>query len=303
VRVWRRLQQIGAVAVKGQAYALPATEETLEDFTWLRQEILDAGGGAMLLQAESLLEGDAEIIRLFRSERDADYRKIAEEAAVLASALLTEKELDDEPGAERTLRLLRERLDLIAAIDFFQASGRGEAEQEIAAATDALRRRGEERLAVADSAGPEPRAGSLWVTRAGVYVDRLASAWLVSRFVDAEAGFTFVRPGEALPRDALPFDMAGVQWGHHGAHCTAETLASYFRREDHALTKVAEVVHDLDLKDAGFGRPEAAGLKRLLDGLCAATTDDQERIRRAMPIFDALYAGFAQEPGSTGEAR
>src|SRR4051812_3503705 len=98
VRVWRRLQQIGAVAVKGQAYALPATEESLEDFTWLRQEILDAGGGALLLRAESLLEGDAEIVQLFRSERDADYRKIAEEAGALSATLRAEKEPEELAG-------------------------------------------------------------------------------------------------------------------------------------------------------------------------------------------------------------
>lgn len=303
VRVWRRLQQIGAVAVKGQTYALPATEETLEDFTWLRQEILDAGGGALLLRAESLLEGDAEIVQLFRSERDSDYRKIAEEAAALTSVLLAEKDCEELAGAERTLRILRERLEQLAGVDFFQASGRYEAEAGIASAAAALQRRGEECLTLSDAEGPGLSPASVWITRAGVFVDRLASAWLICRFVDPQATFAFVRPGEALPPHAVPFDMAGVKWGHHGAHCTAETLASHFRPDDHALEMVAQVVHDLDLKDAGFGRPEAAGLKRLLDGLCAATADDQERIRRAMPIFDALYAGFAEEPGSTGELR
>jgi hypothetical protein len=297
VRVWRRLQLIGAVAVKGQTYALPASEDTLEDFTWLRQEIVDAGGGALLLRAESLLEGEAEIVQLFRAERDAEYRKIAEEAASLALVLENEKEPEELCGAERTLQQLRQRLQQSVALDFFAAGGRSAAESALTAAASRLERRGEEvRKEPVHGVTSAPR-GRLWVTRAGVYVDRIASAWIISRFIDPEAGFGFVRPGEVLPERAIPFDMAGVEWGHHGANCTAETLVAHFRSDDPALAAVAQVVHDLDLKDAGFGRPEAPGLKRLLDGLCAATTDDQERLRRATPFFEALYAGFAAELG------
>jgi hypothetical protein len=110
--------------------------------------------------------------------------------------------------------------------------------------------------------------------------------------VDPEARFAFVTPGEAVPPNAVPFDMAGVELGHQGAQCSAEVLADRFRPDDSALRAVAEVVHDLDLKDVGFGRAEAPGLKRLLDGICARTADDHERIRQAEPIFEALYAGF-----------
>jgi hypothetical protein len=123
-------------------------------------------------------------------------------------------------------------------------------------------------------------------------VDRLACAWMIRRFIDADARFLFVRPGEPLPEAVIPFDMAGVELGHHGAQCSAEVVAARYRPEDPALRAVAEVVHDLDLKDEGFGRPEAAGLKRLLDGICSGTHHDLERIDRASPIFEALYLGF-----------
>src|SRR5437764_9181757 len=101
VRVWRRLQQIGAVAVKNAAYALPDTEAALEDLTWLRQEIVDAGGGALLVRAQGLGSGDAEIMQLFREEREQDYRKLAEEVAVFTEGLRHDKQLEPEalPGA------------------------------------------------------------------------------------------------------------------------------------------------------------------------------------------------------------
>jgi hypothetical protein len=115
---------------------------------------------------------------------------------------------------------------------------------------------------------------------------------MLQRFVDPEARFTFVSSGTPVPEGGIPFDMAGVELGHQGARCSAEVVAERFRPADMALRAVAEIVHDLDLKDEGFGRPEAPGLKRLLDGICAVTSDDQERIRVASPVFEALYVGF-----------
>ena len=106
VRVWRRLQQIGAVAVKNAAYALPDTETALEDMTWLRQEIIDAGGGALLLRAQCLGSADVEIVQLFREERDREYQKLAGEAAMFTDSLRHDKHLGpgNLSGAERTLR-------------------------------------------------------------------------------------------------------------------------------------------------------------------------------------------------------
>jgi hypothetical protein len=298
VRVWRRLQQLGAVAVRNAAYALPETEETLEDLTWLQQEILDAGGGAPLLRASGIGTADAEIEALFREDRSRGYRKLAEEAATLLRALRTEKgwEPDDLSGAARTLRQIAARLEAVRALDFFQAPGLDEAEAAVRASRELLDVRTGRVVPREEETGamPETDRGRLWVTRAGVYVDRLACAWMILRFVDPEARFAFVAPGEALPDGAIPFDMAGAELGHHESRCSAETLCWRYRPDDVALQAVAEVVHDLDLKDEGFGRPEAPGLKRLLDGLCAGTSDDPERIRKALPLFDALYAGFQQ---------
>lgn len=276
--------------MKNAAYALPDTSSALEDFTWLRQEIIDAGGGALLLRAEALGAADAEIIALFRQEREEDYRKLLEDVATFTAGL--PDLLTDSASGERALRQLQTRLEAIRALDFFPGavSAQAEAALERAAAAHSRQRDPE-----AQPAGPKllGEMGQHWVTRAGVYVDRLACAWIILRFVDAEARFTFVAPDEPLPGGAIPFDMAGVEFGHHGTCCSAETLAAHVGPENPALRAVAEVVHDLDLKENSFGRPEAPGLKRLLDGICAVTRDDAERVRLACPVFDALYHGFS----------
>jgi len=144
----------------------------------------------------------------------------------------------------------------------------------------------------------EALKGLVWVTRAGVHVDRIASAWLVRRFVDPQARFRFV-PGKAAAAGPgeVRFDMAEAEITHEGDRCTFEVLLGRAGLSgDKALAAVAEIVHDIDLKDGKFGRPEADGLRTLVAGLCAATTDDQERLRRGAAIFDDLHRYFAK-PG------
>jgi hypothetical protein len=294
VRVWRRLQQLGAVAVKNAAYALPNTEAALEDFQWLGQEIVDAGGGVMLLQADGLGEADEEIRELFRAERSKDYLKLRDDADRLAENCRSDKDAATEltTNGERLIRQLRERHSQIRALDFFDAPSAGAASKSIDLAESAMNERLGLKGRTETMMGGRPTVGSLWVTRKGVYVDRLGCAWLIRRFVDVEARFLTVNPGEPLPAKSIPFDMKGVEFGHHGQQCSFETMVLRFAPEDSALRAVAEVVHDLDLKDEGFGRAEAPGLKRLLDGICAATEDDQKRIEMAHPLFEALYLGF-----------
>lgn len=296
VRVWRRLGQIGAVALKNGAYVLPDHEEALEDLTWLRQEILDAGGGALLLRAHVLEAADGEVEQLFRAERDGDYRKLAVDLDAWIKTFRATGELDAAARleAERALRQLRERLTTIRRLDFFAAEQGPVVEAAFRAAAELLEARKEPSMGLSKATPPPlEETGRLWVTRAGVHVDRMACAWIIRRFIDPEARFQFVRPDDPVPEAGVPFDMAGVELGHHGPRCSAEVVAARYRPDDPALRAVAEVVHDLDLKDEGFGRPEAPGLKRLLDGICSGTTQDLERIERAAPLFEALYQGFA----------
>ena len=135
--------------------------------------------------------------------------------------------------------------------------------------------------------------GRLWVTRPRPGVDRMASAWLIRRFIDAKARFGFITDVKSAG-DALPFDMFGAGFGHEGDHCTFETLAARFDIRDPAVTRIAAIVHDLDLKDGKFGAPEAATLGIAIDGLQLSSMEDGVLLDRGITLFEALYRSFAQ---------
>jgi len=142
-----------------------------------------------------------------------------------------------------------------------------------------------------------PYRGRTWVTRRGVLVDRIASAWLIQGFLDHEARFRFVTPGEAPAPGELRFDMAEADFGHEGDRCTFETLVERFSPDDPALRQLAEIIHDLDLKDGKYGRVETPGVALLIAGLAASEPDDAARIHQGRGLFDCLYS--ALRPGPT----
>jgi hypothetical protein len=131
------------------------------------------------------------------------------------------------------------------------------------------------------------------VTRTGVHVDRIASAWLVRRFVDPEARFRFVPAKGHVPAPGeLRFDMFEAEFTHEGDRCTFEVLLTRLGLGEPALRAIAEIVHDIDLKDGKFARPEAEGIRTLVDGICAATGDDEERLARGGAVFEDLHSHF-----------
>lgn len=294
VKIWRRLQGLGAVAIKNSVYVLPAGDEPLEDFQWVLREIEEGGGEASICEAR-FVEGlsDAEIRDLFHAARNADYEQIAAEARDLLAALRT---ADRAGEAAAQIRRLRRRLTQAAAIDYFEAPARRTAEEALAAAEAGL---------VSGAEGDEatlrqpPRPdlsrvrGCTWVTRREVHIDRMASAWLIRRFIDPQARFLFVpargyRPGPG----ELRFDMFEAEFTHEGDRCTFEVLIERARLADPALRQIAEIVHDIDFKDAKYDRPEAPGIGQLVAGIVAAHAADEDRIERACTVFDDLLAYF-----------
>jgi hypothetical protein len=133
-----------------------------------------------------------------------------------------------------------------------------------------------------------------WATRADVHIDRSASAWLIGRFIDPDAEFTFVAGPDDVPADATPFDMRGVEFGHHGNDCTFETLLRRHDLADPVLWRIAEIVHEADIDDARFDAPEAPGLDTVLRGL-SMVADDQRVLELTGPLFDGLYEFFRRE--------
>ena len=166
----------------------------------------------------------------------------------------------------------------------------GVTDEEMGAMFDAVTDEMEE-----DGAQPLHRVepGRTWVTREGVHVDRIASAWLIRRFIDPEARFKFVPARGYEPRRGeLRFDMFDAEYTHEGDRCTFQTLMVKFGLRDRALAAIGEIVHDIDCKDEQFGRPETAGVASLIRGITRTQDDDLARLERGGSVLDDLYASF-----------
>lgn len=294
VKIGRRLAALGALALKSSVYLLPYSAATTEDFQWIRREILQGGGDATIVQA-ALLEGvtDEQLEEQFRAARDQDFAELAADARRLSDSV----EGDDElPGSfEMELGRLEKRLAEISAIDYFGGSQRETAAGLVAG----LRRRLQPPSRDADAPRERPR-GCTWVTRAGVHVDRIASAWLVRRFIDTEATFKFVPAKGYVPAvGELRFDMYEAEFTHEGDQCTFEVLCRRFQLEQPGLEAIAEIVHDIDLKDNRYGRPETPGVARMIAGICLIERDDVERLRRGFELLDGLLLALARSAPPT----
>jgi len=306
VKIGRRLQRVGAVPVKNSVYVLPDQEGSLEDLQWIRTEIASAGGEAFVCRAEFIDGLTSEQIRhLFRDARKGEYAEIAGRARDLRSEFRlqrghTRDEVSPVRAADELARL-RRRFSAVVALDFFAASERVMAKEALDALEAELSPKqpgGDQARRASHTAPPEhsEHRGRTWVTREGVFVDRMASAWLIRRYVDPGARFRFVREGAYRPASGeLRFDMFDGEFTHVGDRCTFEVLLERFAPDDPALRSLAEVVHDIDLRDGKFGREDAAGIERVLAGIVRAHADDAARIDRAAVLFDELRALFASE--------
>jgi hypothetical protein len=297
VKVWRQLQSLGAVSLKNSVYALPSRDDTREDFQWLLRTILAGSGEGTLVEAR-IVDGftDQELEALFQAARDADYQAIAEEARALAASLdKHRKGKGPVSDAQNAVRRLRKRLAATFALDFFSASGRETADGLVSA----LEARLSARLSVPESAAPSPTAafkGRTWVTRQGVHIDRIACAWLIRRFIDAEATFKFVAGKNYAPVPGeLRFDMFEAEFTHEGDRCSFEVMLERFGLRDAALNAIGELVHDIDLKDEKFEREETTGLAHMIVGLCMSERDDETRIARGGQLFDYFYDYFRRK--------
>jgi hypothetical protein len=300
VKVWRRLQGVGAVAIKNAVYALPANEQTQEDFEWLLKEIRDGGGEGLICEAR-LIDGlsDDEVGRMFNAAREADYDALAKEARGLA-----ELDRSDMVPVEIKGRIARLKANVtqIASIDFFGANGREVVDGLLTGLEAALEKaapmKRETPRGGLDIGDRDSMNGRVWVTRRGVYIDRIASAWLIRRFIDPAAAFKFV-PGKGyMPKPGeIRFDMFEAEFTHEGDRCTFEVLMLKAGLADPALTAMAEIVHDVDLKDGKFAREEAGGIAHLVTGLCTANKEDEARLERGGAVFDDLYAYFSRRRG------
>jgi hypothetical protein len=300
VKVWRRLQGLGAVALKNAVYVLPNLDATREDFEWLAREIHELGGSATVCEAR-LVQGfdDHEIEELFHAARGADYQALLKDAQQVRTSLRsTRSRKAPTPEQQADVAALRRRFAAAHALDFFGASNREPAEALIA---ELERQVGLSAASARASVGIDDLRGRTWVTRTGVHVDRIASAWLVLRFVDPDARFSFVAAKGHRPRPGqVRFDMFEAEFTHEGDLCTFEVLCARLALADPALRAIAEIVHDIDLKEEKFGRAETAGVARLLAGLARRVRADADRIERGCQLFDDLYESFGGRGAKPG---
>ena len=282
VGVWRKLQRYGAVALPASGYVLPNNPMNQERFEWLATSIRSSKGQAAIAQVSSFDElRNEQIEQMFNEARSRDYKLLEQELKKLGK---TPNRARSEPGILRAKR----RLQQIVEIDFFGAPLRARIEEAM------QQLEGDTTIAKSKQGRKNAKdyVGRTWITRPHPGIDRVSSAWLIRRYIDPQAKITFDKDPRRHP-DAIPFDMFNAGgFGHVGNDCTFETLVKSFGIKDSRLKLVAQAIHDADLADERFGRAEALGIDRILDGWNKQAMANEEVLRRGMEMIEGLYNGI-----------
>lgn len=305
VKVWRLTRNVGALLYRNSVYVLPYSKEALEDFQWLCQEIRDSKGEASVFETETEdVAENASLRQQFDTAREREYRLLIKQIGEFAAAFdragsrspFTPSQLGK---AERQLAQIEDSFRKVRRTDFFNVAVGSTVE-------DALKRLRKTfaRLEARSNAPVSPLkthsrsefTARLWATRPHIHIDRLCSAWLIRRFIDRKAKFVFASE-DRLPSRAVPFDVLGAEFSHQGDRCTFETLLEAFRIHDPALSSLAELVHEIDLKDDKFNRPESAGLDMIVRSISDASPNDAKTLELGSRVLDAVYKRFS----STGK--
>jgi len=284
VNLWRKLRKMGAVPLETSGYVLPDRPAHLERFQWLSKQLQDAGGQATLIRvAEIDGVSHEQVIELFNAARASDYKELA----VACQEILGKRH--KRPELEPELAKLKRRLNEIKEIDFFNSPSAYDAQLML--------ERLEKVLSPPNGVSPQRKldpkkfVGRILLTRPRPGIDRAGSAWLIRRFIDPNAKFVFSMNPKKQP-NALAFDMADVEFTHHGDDCTIETFIKRFGITDKAAIRISEMVHDADLEDDKFGRPECLGINRVLNGWARTDMSDEELLEKGIQCFEGLYKGL-----------
>ncbi|PYY06439.1 MAG: hypothetical protein DMG69_23445 [Acidobacteria bacterium] len=282
VGVWRKLQRYGAVALPASGYVLPNNSMNQERFEWLATSIRSSKGQAAVAQVWSFDElRNEQIEHMFNEARTREYQVLEKELKKLAKLSNRGK---SEPGVVR----LKRRLQQIVEIDFFGSPIRARIEEAVGhLASDHGTEKERE-----GKKNPKDYVGRAWITRPQPGIDRVSSAWLILRYIDPHAKFAFDKDPRRHPH-AIPFDMFNAGgFGHVGNDCTFETLVKSFGIKDSRLRLVSQAIHDADFADEQFGRTEALGIDRILDGWNKQGVANEEVLRRGMEMIEGLYNGI-----------
>ena len=284
VSLWRKLKKFGALQLKTSAYVLPDRPLHQERFQWLAKQVRDVGGEATLIRV-SEIEGlpDEEIARMFNDARAQDYRGLMKSLARLIERNRKRRQESFRADLDRALR----RLNEIREIDYFDCPNAHDAQMLLKRAGGSLK----PGTAVGPRLDRKKFLGKTWLTRPRPEIDRVGSAWLIRKFIDPKARFIFAAKPSAHPQ-AIPYDMFEVEFTHHGEDCTFETMVKRFGIPDKSVQTIAEMIHDADVEDEKFQRPECMGLDRMFKGWARLGLSDREILSKGFECFDALHAAL-----------
>jgi hypothetical protein len=292
IRLWRLLKGLGAAVLRDGVYLLPDREPLRQALAAQVQGVQTLGGAAYVLTVEPVTATDADFRVLF--DRREEY------AALLTTIAQVRATLAETPDvqARRLLQQVRRDYEALVAIDYFPGPAQAYTAQALAEADAAVTR-------YFSPDEPQPLQtgirhlertayhGKVWATRHRVWVDRVASAWLIRRFIDPDARFLWLQTPQDCPADAIGFDFDGAVFTHTGQRVTFEVLVASFALDtDPALARLGVLVHTLDV--GGVPVPEAAGFEAILTGVRAAYADDDQVLAAMLPVLDALYTTFGQ---------
>jgi hypothetical protein len=283
VQIWRKLQRFGSIPFRNAGSLLPNTPENQERFEWLAAAIRASKGEASILQVQEIDDLSSGALQdQFRKARTADYTELIKDLQKLKSSA---------KGPSPQVLRLRRRFEEIIAIDFFTSPSRRKAEEALAQAEQTGTKPSLSKKGSASKAEHQRRT---WITRPRPGIDRVSSAWLISRFIDAKPKFVFDSSPAAHP-NAIPFDMfQGAGFGHEGEHCTFETLCLAFDISDKRVLILAQAIHDADIEDGKFGRHEGHAMNQILRGWAAQNVPDDQLLRRGMGLIEGFYNSIPQ---------
>jgi hypothetical protein len=300
MKIWRKLARSGAVQLKGSVYILPHNEEHYELCQWLVSEVASMGGdGTFVKVPEVETMRESEIIALFNGQRENDYRDIEKKLEELDRKIGTIR----KGGRGLNVKSLSEQLNKdkkafedIRKVDFFASKHGVVLQKRIKTMEDEVKGMStppikELTVVLAPKRSAEYQ-GRTWVTRKKPFVDRMASAWLIRQFIDPGATFRFIEEKElgSIDTQFPAFDIRGAEFTHQGDLCTFEVLVKSFGIKDKAVKRIAEVVHDLDVKDEKYDNPETSGIEDILTGIRKKESTDDTALEKGMAVFDMLYA-------------
>jgi hypothetical protein len=282
----------------GGASVLPVRPECVEAFGWLAQEIAQADGEAVVMRVQEF-DGlsDGELMERFRDARRTDYAELDAEAELLEQAVASHLETDGWPRHQEALAKLRRRYTEITRIDYFHAPEGTRVGARLARIAGTLTS-GENTAVPIEPVGMATLRGRRWVTRPRPHVDRLACIWLIRTFIDPDAA---IRYADRAEDDEIAFDMREARFGHRGNHCSFETMLDSLSLDDPAPRVVAEIVHEIDLRDDLYQRAEVAGVDAILQGWLLADYTDAELESHGVALFAGLYDALKERTASSPE--